>query len=130
MLIGGDGTNVTHTVKNNIIDGGGSWAGMVGTHENNIYVGLAYYQAAGYGWSLGSGERVSTPAQVCLGNGDWRLKDGSQAIGTGVNLSSFGYSNDLMGTERTNGWDVGCFSFGGPSYLPASPLNLHRISPP
>lgn len=60
------------------------------------------------------------------------LQSGSPAIGTGVNLTSFGLSqlnNDVTGAARpsSGAWDVGAYDFGASASKPAPPTNLTAI---
>ena len=45
-------------------------------------------------------------------NGDYRLKNGSPAIGIGMDVSAYSVDFDFDGKQRTNNsWDIGAFSY-------------------
>lgn len=105
---------------NNIIDGGGSHAGI--QRDYNIYTGLSWNQAPDYGWSLTAHESVVTDMNalfVDADNGDFNLTGGSPAIGAGTDITPylpresfpyFDYWHDMDGNAVSPGTiDIGAF---------------------
>lgn len=59
-----------------------------------------------------AGIGAGVPMFVDAAGGDVRLATGSPAIGTGVDLTSEGFSTDINGAARTPGaWDIGAYKF-------------------
>lgn len=119
LNIGTDGTNVYQLLVNNVIDGGGSFAGMRGARTNNIYTGLAWYQTAGYGWALENGETQGTDAALFVSGSDFRPNESSALIAGGVSVSAYGYTSDLLGTAITGAPNVGAYQSSS-SILPGN----------
>ncbi len=114
----GDNPDVnTYLVFNNIIDGGGSDA-----RSHNIYTGLAWNQAARYGWSLKTGEFVQENLSLLFAdaaNADFSLIATSPARAAGIDITpyfpatifpDFDFRKDITGKTRTV-WDVGAYAY-------------------
>jgi len=102
----GDITNLT--MINNIIDGTGALSGNI---RNNLYTAIGKNQGA-----LQEGEfEQSDLSKIFIDPAkyDFRLKEGSPAIDTGVDLSAEGINDDIVGTARPqdNGWDIGPYEY-------------------
>lgn len=113
LNIGVSSATVTYDVRNNVIDGGGSFAGQNVAASYNIYTGLNdQYQTAEDGWALGTGESTNTAAALFINpsTGDWRLKLDSTAIGAGANLSAY-YSVGVNGQAFSVPYDVGAYPY-------------------
>ncbi len=92
----------TYIVINNILDGLALKTAEDATtsiiHTHNIFTGLANSQSARYGWVDGEGEKVVDNLAEILVNpeaGDFQLKPGGPAIGTGVAVEQY-YPRDVF----------------------------------
>ena len=98
-------------VQNNIIDGLFSDYDVFrpGMFRNNLYTRTGRDQAKGL---LGTNERVETDLKkifVDPDNGDFRLCEGSPAIGAGTDA---GITEDITGRPRPSGqFDIGAYAF-------------------
>jgi hypothetical protein len=122
LNIGGASDENTYLVINNIIDGGGSNAAILRSH--NIYTGLSWSQSDAYGWSLAEAESVEEDLSLLFADpdavpDDFHLTAQSPARGAGREIcdlipaglfQNFDCGTDFDGTLR-DVWDIGAFAY-------------------
>lgn len=110
-----DAGDTKYVVENNIFDGGmvsGNAANSL-TNKNNWFTGLSWQQGS---YSYGSGEFLNTNIItnfVASSTGDFRLVGNSVAVDTGLDLSVYGFTTDILGVTRPKGtaWDIGAYEY-------------------
>ncbi len=97
--------------------GGGAYSGCCGSFEagNNIITDLDDSSKSNMTVDSASINGGVTPDQLFVNwqAGDFRLKEGSRAIGAGKNLSSLGFSTDYLDNPRGTNWDIGAYEYVG-----------------
>lgn len=85
--------------------------GVVGA-TNDYYLCEPIISSGIYGTPYGeAGQQTETAIPVVsLANGDFRLVEGANAIGTGTDLSSY-FTTDITGATRTAPWDIGAYKY-------------------
>jgi len=118
----------TYVSRGNIIDGGNwSYDGVTTVDKDyNLYVGLAWWNTSGYGWSLNTHEiedigGLDTFVDYAFDPGNLHLKAGGRGVGTNGDLSSYiatmqglfpgvDFMKDLDGvTVPSNNRDLGAY---------------------
>jgi len=132
-----NGSAARYVIIGNILDGGGA-----GTHDYNLYTGLASWQTSQNRWSLAAHERVETDlgrSFVAPGSADFRLLPSSTAVNRGLNpapylpISTFpdyDFNVDLAGNRRPSdgAWDIGAYEFvAGARTKPVTSSNRQRV---
>lgn len=106
-------------VKNNILmnglinNTGESWGDI--DYQYNIYTNLTWRQEAGYGWTIGAGESITTIAAIYAGGfTDGTITAGSAAYNTGTDISATMVNDlDAILTVRPQAslWDIGAYEY-------------------